>query len=174
MNTATPNMNESSKKSKRTLWAALVIAAVLLGAFLLWALYLSPEAKQYRQDQENTALYNKAMTEFENKMKNDTYGGKTPEETLNMFIEAVKKDDLDLASKYFLSDAKTNWLEILKNAKDDGRLVELSSVISGDYSLGDSIDGYSTFIFKDKEQKVLATVDFSFNKYSGVWKIESL
>jgi hypothetical protein len=80
MNTTTPMVNESSKKSKRTLWAALIVAALLLGAFLLWSLYLSPEAKQYRRDQENTAQFNKGMAEFENRMKSDTYGGKTPEE----------------------------------------------------------------------------------------------
>jgi len=40
-------------------------------------------------------------------MSEDTYGGKTPEETLNLFIEALKKEDLELASKYFVLLATT-------------------------------------------------------------------
>ena len=30
--------------------------------------------------------------------KNDTYGGKTPEETINMFIEALKQNEIGRAS----------------------------------------------------------------------------
>jgi hypothetical protein len=32
--------------------------------------------------------------------KNDTYGGKTPEETLDLYISALKAGDIELASKY--------------------------------------------------------------------------
>lgn len=65
----------------------------------------------------------------------DTYGGKTPQETLNMFIEAVEKGDYELASKYMiipkqeeefknLSHPETqknlkSFLDILKQAKFD-------------------------------------------------------
>jgi hypothetical protein len=33
--------------------------------------------------------------------KNDTFGGKTPEETLDLYITALKSGDIDLASKYY-------------------------------------------------------------------------
>ncbi|MEK7143610.1 MAG: hypothetical protein AAB756_02155, partial [Patescibacteria group bacterium] len=51
----------------------------------------------------------KTAGEFENYYKNldevykkDTYGGATPEETLALFIDALKKGDTDLAAKYFV------------------------------------------------------------------------
>lgn len=39
-----------------------------------------------------------------NMFKNDTYGGKTPEETYNLFVEALKKQDVNLAVKYIILD----------------------------------------------------------------------
>src|SRR3989344_9151310 len=38
---------------------------------------------------------------LEEPYKNDTYGGKTPEETWAMYIDALKKGDIDLAIKYY-------------------------------------------------------------------------
>ncbi|MEK7635677.1 MAG: hypothetical protein AAB405_01145 [Patescibacteria group bacterium] len=34
----------------------------------------------------------------------DTYGGKTPQETLQLFVDAVEKEDFELAIKYFVID----------------------------------------------------------------------
>jgi hypothetical protein len=36
-----------------------------------------------------------------NLQQNDNYGGKTPEETLDLYIEALKALDIELASKYY-------------------------------------------------------------------------
>jgi hypothetical protein len=41
----------------------------------------------------------------------DTYGGKTPQETLRMYIEAVEKGDYELASKYFVIERQKKELE---------------------------------------------------------------
>ena len=42
-----------------------------------------------------------AIERYEELMRQDTYGGKTPEETLKLFVEALKKEDIELAAKYF-------------------------------------------------------------------------
>ncbi len=42
-----------------------------------------------------------AIERYEKLMRQDTYGGKTPEETLKLFVEALKKEDIELAAKYF-------------------------------------------------------------------------
>lgn len=46
----------------------------------------------------------------------DTYGGKTPQETLDMFIEAVEKGDYELASKYFVIPKQEEELNSLNNS----------------------------------------------------------
>lgn len=47
----------------------------------------------------------KAVDNFQNALeqpyKDDIYGGKTPEETWGMFLDALKRGDIELASKYY-------------------------------------------------------------------------
>lgn len=38
--------------------------------------------------------------------REDTYGGKTPEETWGMFLDALKKGDVELASKYIVPEKR--------------------------------------------------------------------
>src|SRR3989338_3241881 len=63
--------------------------------------------------------------------KNDTYGGKTPEETFDLYLAALKKGDLELASKYFSLYKRENQLQFLRKIKNNNELAvyinELSS-----------------------------------------------
>ena len=54
--------------------------------------------------------------------ESDEYGGTLPEETLNLFMDALKKDDLELASKYFLVESRTEWYDHLKSLREAGLL----------------------------------------------------
>lgn len=58
--------------------------------------------------------------------KADTYGGQTPEETFNMFISALKNEDVDLAVKYIVldPDRRANQRESLNKIKKEGKLKE--------------------------------------------------
>src|SRR3989338_5949308 len=49
----------------------------------------------------------------------DTYGGATPKETLDLFIAAVEKEDFDLASKYFVISKQGEWRGKLNNGNKD-------------------------------------------------------
>ena len=42
--------------------------------------------------------------QYKQAQNKDIYGGKTPEETLSLFVDALKKGDVKLASKYFVLD----------------------------------------------------------------------
>lgn len=46
----------------------------------------------------------------------DTYGGATPQETLQMYIDAVEKGDYELASKYFIIEGQQRELDSLRNS----------------------------------------------------------
>lgn len=56
------------------------------------------------------------------KYKNDLDGGKTPEETLDLFIEALKDGDIEKASKYYVLEKQAEELRSLRDvvAKDGG------------------------------------------------------
>jgi len=49
----------------------------------------------------------------------DTYGGETPDETLALFIDALKKGDIDLASKYFVVEKQEEKKNEFLDAKDN-------------------------------------------------------
>ena len=103
---------------------------IYLGVFVLAVviLYLGCEAgyrSEYWLDQQkvkrNMENFNKGIIEM---FQNDTYGGKTPEETFNLFVQALKDEDVDLAVKYFVLDEerRTRYQEKFDNLKNDGTL----------------------------------------------------
>lgn len=169
------------KKSPRLKYiVAVVLFLGLLFLYFGWVTYWSPEAKSAQEYQQKVEKAEKAMTDFETAMRNDTYGGKTPEETLTMFIDALKKGDVELASKYFMLDTNTQspnyltwnkWKEILIKTKTEK---------------GFSLVIETLKIAKPSNEEFLYEGDFKFyvensayinmerNKYSGVWKIESM
>lgn len=79
-------------RNKKLIWGGVILAVLIL-AVIGW---------QYRQ-YVNSPYYQqmKAIKMLEKMAKeSDKWGGKTPEETVRLFREAVKKGDFDLASKY--------------------------------------------------------------------------
>jgi len=52
----------------------------------------------------------------------DKYGGETPEETLQLFIDALKAEDIELASKYFVVEKQAEILVDLRIGKENNNL----------------------------------------------------
>lgn len=159
--------------------AFLVIIVLVVGGYFAWAKYLSPQARYARQTQENYQKYLNWQKNFEMAMKNDTYGGKTPEETLKMFIDALKKDDVELASKYFIldenGDIDPKWVKGLQDTKEAGKFQNLANLLSKAVPAKEDITSAEDFKFRVYEEGILkAYINMQLNKYSGVWKIESM
>lgn len=93
---------------------ALVIAVVLLYGWALLTSLLGPKYIAYVRNLQE-ARYLKEYRKYLDILKADTYGGKTPEETFDLFLYALKKGDTELASKYYV-------LEKQKAALDDFRI----------------------------------------------------
>lgn len=115
---AAPPAPQKSKFWKFVVW---FVAIIVVAGIVVWvADYLSPEARSTRETQRNYELYQQSINEMEAALRADTYGGATPQETLDLFITALRGGDVELASRHFelkdgLSDPK--WLEDLQNAK---------------------------------------------------------
>ena len=168
-----------SKKIKFIVWFVILVFGVYV---LIWVYenYFSEKAKETKQQQKNYEKYLAWKSSYEKAMSEDTYGGKTPEETLNLFVEALKKEDLELASKYFVLNSNgerdPKWLEALQKTKEAGKLKEVIELLSKAKPDYENISNKEDFKFKsyDNNGKLKAYVDLEFNKYSGIWKIESL
>ncbi len=64
-----------------------------------------------RAVQELAEALKRAEEEDYQRAMADTYGGKTPQETLRMYIDAVEKGDYELASRYFIGEKQEGELE---------------------------------------------------------------
>jgi len=176
------NFLPSPQKSKSKYWkfvlAFLGIIILIGGVFFVWEKYFSPQAKLNRQNAENYQKYLDWQKNYEDAMKNDTYGGETPEETLQMFIEALRNEDIELASKYFMlrsdGSADPKWIEGLEKTKQAGKLQEMADLLLKAKPAGSVMEGYFGFEIRNAKNELISDINMRFNKYSDVWKIESL
>ncbi len=109
------------EKPKRKYWKFVAgFFAVIIGIFVLanvgiW-LWQKYDLWQGQKRVQNLAeALKKAEQEDYKRAMADTYGGKTPQETLQMYIDAVEKGDYELASKYFIGDNQEEELKRLKS-----------------------------------------------------------
>lgn len=127
----------------------------------------------------------KAEKEYITAMTADTYGGQTPEETLQLFIEALKAGDIELASKYFALETNTQdpnyltrkkWEDYLKSIQERNLSRRMAEDIERDVKpLSKAIENNRfSFALFNEDGTVGISIDLKFNQYSQVWKIESL
>jgi hypothetical protein len=125
----------------------------------------------------------------------DTYGGKTPQETYEMYLDALKKGDIELASRYYVrkyqeSGRKSlqrlkeigsyerwvasrpewnNFIEISKGALPNKRWYEYPVIFTEPIVMSRS-DG-STYTL-GPERSGTSTMIFELIPESGIWKID--
>jgi hypothetical protein len=166
--------------------AGFVVLILSIGARFTWENYFSQQAKQNEVFEQNLEKYTSGMEAFEAAMRADTWGGKTPEETLTMFVDALKRGDIDLASKYFMLDTNTQspdyltrnkwgiWLLDLKEKSSIETMVTDIEVRAKPDLSQNLYEGDYKFILKTDNDIVGAVINMELNKYSQVWKIESI
>ena len=127
------------------------------------------------KDPVREALKNQEIVE--EAWRNDTYGGKTPQETLDMFIAALKAGDVELASKYFALDdnlSRKEWEDLLARVKTQNKLMQMSDDLRSYDDSTVSINNYHLFLYRNDDGTVGLQMTLVFNPVSKVWKIESL
>lgn len=126
--------------------------------------------------------------------RNDTHGGKTPEETLDLFINALKKNDVELASKYYDLSVRERALQSLQEEISlEEKIQYFSRVKTGVKKCHDGqneisgctfrykyiyqeetkvpIAGTNDFLLIPKGGSLDEIVDLRINHYTKVWKI---
>jgi hypothetical protein len=128
--------------------------------------------------------------------RSDTYGGKTPQETYQMFISALQKGDLDSASQYFYWEKQAEEKERLEKLKAEGKLEEYieslpkwEDLTEEEYWDKDGRRYSYKYIQKEdevfydpllKKERIISAgeyqswIDFQLNKQAQIWKIYSL
>lgn len=155
-----------SKTFNRPLKIAIILLAVFLFLVLLVFVVEKIDFLIGKKKVENLAKTLEKIKEVDyNLAMKDTYGGKTPKETLEMFIKAVEKGDYELASKYFVIAKQEKWKKMLKKAENiDEFLKEVKQVK----------ENINTGKYSEQEDwfRVDKPVVIEFMRYpNGVWKI---
>ena len=164
-------------------FASVMLAMVVAGlaASYLWQTYVSPQARANRQMEEQYRKYQEFEVAYKQAMTNDTYGGKTPQGTLDLFIAALEQNDLELASKYFslnsVGQQDEKWMDALteKSERDEINsiilMIERVEPTRGQKSSLEDIYWYSAY---NDSGAALYNIKLKLNTYSQVWKIESI
>lgn len=103
---------------KKIFYISFIIFLILAAIGWLGYVYIYPDYKIWRFQQDVLNM----TKEIENYLANDTYGGKTPEETYALYIEALKRGDTETASKYFYWERQVGQKEKLDELKNKGEL----------------------------------------------------
>lgn len=174
-------------------WSGVVVL-VVLAALVTWALLNLPNIINAVQGKLTAWQYQREIDKLEAPYRKDKIGGKTPEETFDMFIEALKKEDVELASKYFVIQKQDDWEKTLGEYKENNLLANFVLELENTRKTWEKSNGsdnqiaeFNNYIevedgsvikFQDQEFPVEAGSYLNttrFEKYpSGVWKINLL
>jgi len=155
-----------SKKIKFIVWFVIllfgvmtVVNLVLFGWYKLTQYINTKKVQQLAEElkKEEEEQYQKAMA--------DTYGGKTPQETLKMYIDAVQKGDYELASKYFIEDKREKEKQSLLNSKKE----DIENILN---LLKQSFKSDGSFSADKNGFTIRKPILVDFVRYpNGIWKI---
>lgn len=117
--------NQNLEKPKKSYWKFVAgFLGVIIAVFVLYVVgVLGWQKYKYWQDEKTAQKAEEGIRKWQQedyeRAMADTYGGKTPQETLQMYIEAVEKGDYELASKYFIGSKQEGELNNLKASNND-------------------------------------------------------
>jgi len=176
---------ERKKSWYRFTIALFVIFIIAMIGIAVFEKYFSPEAKQNEQERLMEQQTLQRVQELETALRNDTVGGKTPEETLALFLSALKNNDIELAGQYFALNTneqspyyltRQEWIDGLRQKQKENKITEVVSLIEKMVpSKRDTGSQYSVdYVLLNEDRMAEYSMRFQFNKYSNVWKIESM
>jgi len=117
------------------------------------------------------------LRKFEKAMGADDFGGKTPEETLKMFVAALRAGDVEQASRLFLLDenlSRDKWATALSKLKNEDRISDLiNDLASVKPAPSEKTHEGDAKFYIYKDSNVDGLVNLELNKLSDVWKLES-
>ncbi len=169
--------------SKKWIRSGMIIVgtvAVSSLLFSIWNGYLSPEARLANKEFKAWENLERFIADSEAKQKADTFGGKTPEETISMFVAALEKGDLDEAGKYFelQVDGSYNaeWRKKLDQAKERDTIKLIISDFKELKPEDEEINppNGKWFVKYDDNNEPEENVLLKKNKISDIWKISSM
>jgi len=153
------------------------VGVALLAVLIFYGPSVFKNISEFREAKRaGEAAKEKAQKDYEELKRlyeEDTYGGKTPEETLALFIDALKRGDTDLASKYFVIDKQDEWRGRLKEIKNKHLLTAMVGDLERKKHRNQISDGQVAFSIANDKNQVALTILVG-KGANGIWKILDL
>ncbi len=106
-----------NSKSNKIFWGVGIFCVVIFLLLAGWNYY--SQWKGEKQVEKLANALKQMEQEIYDKKAADTIGGKTPQETLDMYIKAIEAEDYELASKYLIIEKQQEELKILQTSKKE-------------------------------------------------------
>lgn len=151
--------------------------SLVLGYVLIWVGYAVYSGWTGYQWEKKTEEFQMMLSK---PYREDVYGGKTPEETWALFLDALRKGDVELASKYIVPEKRESQVIFFNKEKEiDGLkllLDQYSSSLQKDEANSSGEVVYFMYSIKnnDSEASYSNSLVFILNPYTKVWKISVL
>lgn len=153
-------------------WSGILVLAIVAALIILLLTNLG-EVINVVQGRYLAYKEHKQLEALQKPYKNDKYGGKTPEETFDLFIAALKKEDVDLASKYFVIPKQESWRKSLAQIKKANLFGEMLTEM--EYAKSNSIktieENQARFSYALSGKY---GTEIIFEKIFGLWKISQI
>jgi hypothetical protein len=143
-----------------------------------------PVVGQYMQKQEakmkdeQFAKGQQYIHGVEEQLRSDTDGGKTPEETLHMFIAALKAGDIEKAKSYYsLYPEKRSAMfkARLDQLNKEGKIAEMIELLGKiKEEKRERQNSTAWFSYIDSNKSLISIELTKAEQFSDIWKIESL
>ena len=164
---------------KNLIWVAVILIIIILLALYFFVFQKDKEFVVRDKDSFTSQDdYLNYLEEYKLAQSRDTYGGKTPEETLNLFVEALKAGNTELASKYFVLSKQKEIKEDLKQGVENGGIKTFVDIIGNSSNKFDSkesnVGEYFISVIEKENNNLILEIRLSLNSESKLWKIESL
>ena len=153
---------------KRSSYWKFVLVFIALVVFAL-AVVVAARAYELWRANQTLRTFNQTILDAAARVREaqtrDTYGGKTPQETLRLYIDAVEKGDYELASKYFVAEKQAGELKSLRQSPRENIENVLGLLQQDLQSLGSYSEKYDGYVIRKP-----LLVDFMLYP-NGIWKI---
>ena len=149
---------------KKSVFRSLMVLLFVLSVGWLGLWFLGKQGAEIKVKNPNSVIEADKFFDF---------GGKTPQETLKLFISALEKNDLILAVKYFIPENRGTESEDLTKLYEIHLLGDLIKDLKSVKSRKGPDDGRYRFEVLDETGQTAAELELIKNK-KGFWKIISL
>lgn len=150
----------------------LVLLLLLGGGIIILLSYFSSPGKQVRHYTKRLTTLQQEIQKQKEQSERDIYGDKTPKGTYQLFVNALQKSNIDLASKYFVLSKQEQYKKLLQSIKEHKGWEQMVTDLTSSLNNKGKYQDKSNYLLEvtDKNNNLITTVHLV-AATNSLWKI---